>query len=163
MLFSIIVPVYNVEKYIHKCIESFICQTYKDIEIILVDDGSTDNSSSIFDEYADKDKRIRVIHKKNGGLSDARNAGIEIASGEYILFVDSDDYIETDTCRKLLKYTKLDCDIIIADAIAEDGIVSIEHITLHDVIFTGKEYLKTAPSSLPPACLTPVHPYRSGY
>ena len=144
MLFSIIVPVYNVEKLIHKCIDSLICQTYEDIEIILVDDGSTDNSSYICDEYADKDKRIRVIHKKNGGLSDARNVGIDIASGDYILFVDSDDYIETDTCKKLLKYTKMDCDIIIADAVIEGGIASIEHITLCDQILTGKEYLKTA-------------------
>ena len=82
-LISVIVPVYNVEKYIGKCIESIINQTYKNLEIILVDDGSTDNSGNICDDYAIIDSRIIVIHKKNGGLSDARNAGIEIANGSY--------------------------------------------------------------------------------
>jgi len=90
---SVIVPVYNVEKYIHRCIDSIINQTYKNLEIILVDDGSTDNCPKICDEYAQKDNRIKVIHKKNGGLSEARNVGIEIATGEYIGFIDSDDYI----------------------------------------------------------------------
>ncbi|WP_022772777.1 glycosyltransferase family 2 protein [Butyrivibrio sp. AE2015] len=93
-MISIIVPVYNVENYARKCIESLISQTYKDIEIILVDDGSTDSSGAICDEYAQKDNRIKVIHKENGGLSDARNAGLDIASGDYIGFVDSDDYID---------------------------------------------------------------------
>lgn len=93
-LISIIVPVYKVEKYIHKCISSIINQTYSNIEIILVDDGSPDNCAKICDEYALKDKRIKVIHQKNMGLSEARNRGIEISKGEYIGFVDSDDYIE---------------------------------------------------------------------
>ncbi len=88
---SIIVPVYNVEKYLKECIESILSQTYKNIEIILIDDGSTDNSGKICDEYLKKDSRVKVIHKENGGLSDARNTGIEIASGKYIGFVDSDD------------------------------------------------------------------------
>ncbi len=92
-LISIIVPVYNVEAYLKRCIESILNQTYKDIEIILVDDGSTDNSSKICDEYKNKDKRIKVIHKVNGGLSSARNRGLDIAKGKYIGFVDSDDYI----------------------------------------------------------------------
>ena len=91
---SIIIPVYKVEKYLSKCIESIFKQTYFDLELILVDDGSPDNCPMICDEYAKKDSRIRVIHKKNGGLSDARNAGLEIATGEYIGFVDSDDWIE---------------------------------------------------------------------
>lgn len=95
-LISVIIPIYNVEKYLKKCIDSIINQTYKNLEIILVDDGSPDNCGKICDEYAKKDQRIRVIHKKNGGLSDARNAGIDIAKGKYIGFVDSDDYIETD-------------------------------------------------------------------
>lgn len=95
-LVSIIVPVYNVEKYLRQCIDSIINQTYKNIEIILVDDGSTDNSGKICDEYAKKDKRIKVIHKKNGGLSDARNVGIEKATGETLSFVDSDDFVEED-------------------------------------------------------------------
>ena len=95
-LISVIVPIYNVEKYLKKCIDSIINQTYKNLEIILVDDGSPDNCGKICDEYAKNDKRIKVIHKKNGGLSDARNAGIDIAKGKYIGFVDSDDYIVSD-------------------------------------------------------------------
>lgn len=90
---SVIVPIYNVDKYIERCVESIIKQTYTNIEIILVDDESPDNCAKICDEYAKKDSRIKVIHKKNGGLSSARNSGLDIASGEYILFVDGDDYI----------------------------------------------------------------------
>ena len=90
---SIIVPVYNVEEYLEKCIESLIGQTYKNLEIILVDDGSEDKSGEICDLWKDKDSRIRVIHKQNGGLSDARNSGMDIATGDYIGFIDSDDYI----------------------------------------------------------------------
>lgn len=89
--FSIIVPVYNVEKYIEECIESIISQTYKDFELILVDDGSNDKSSDICDEYAKKNMNIKVIHKKNGGLSSARNAGINASSGRYLMFIDGDD------------------------------------------------------------------------
>ncbi|MCR8685715.1 glycosyltransferase family 2 protein, partial [Campylobacter ureolyticus] len=87
------VPVYNVEKYLKKCIQSIINQTYKNLEIILVDDGSSDNSGKICDEFAQKDNRIKVIHKTNGGLSDARNAGLDGMSGEWVSFVDSDDFI----------------------------------------------------------------------
>ena len=90
---SIIVPVYNVEKYLENCIESILNQTFKDFELILVDDGSTDNSGKICDIYKKKDSRIKVIHKNNGGLSSARNAGIDVAGGKYIGFVDSDDSI----------------------------------------------------------------------
>lgn len=92
-LISIIVPVYNVEKYLEKCVDSLINQTYKNIEIILVDDGSKDNSGSLCDEIAKKDSRIHVIHKKNGGLSSARNEGLKHANGSYIGFVDSDDWL----------------------------------------------------------------------
>ena len=92
-LVSIIVPVYNVENYLEQCIYSAVSQTYKNIEVILVDDGSTDDSGTICDRYAEKDNRVTVIHKNNGGLSSARNAGIEVAKGEYITFVDSDDYV----------------------------------------------------------------------
>lgn len=100
-LISIIIPVYNVEKYLEKCVESVINQTYKNIEIILVDDGSTDNSGKICDELSKKDERIKLIHKTNGGLSDARNAGLKIAKGNYIGFVDSDDYIKEDMFETL--------------------------------------------------------------
>ena len=98
---SIVVPIYNVEKYLEQCIDSIINQTLKDIEIILVDDGSPDNCPQICDDYAKKDSRIKVVHKKNGGLSSARNAGIEVATGDYIGFVDSDDYIELDMYEKM--------------------------------------------------------------
>ncbi len=90
---SVIVPVYKVEKYLYRCIDSIIAQTFTDWECILVDDGSPDNCPAICDEYAKKDDRIKVIHKKNGGLSDARNAGLDIAKGEWITFIDSDDWI----------------------------------------------------------------------
>lgn len=103
MLISVIVPVYNVEKYLKKCLDSIINQSYKNIEIILVDDGSNDTSGKICDEYEKKDERIKVIHKKNGGLSDARNVGIEESKGEYICFIDSDDYIEPNMIEDLYK------------------------------------------------------------
>ncbi|MBQ2863648.1 MAG: glycosyltransferase [Clostridia bacterium] len=100
-LISVVVPVYNVEKYLSKCIESVLAQTYPNIEIILVDDGAKDNSGAICDEYARRDERIRVIHKENGGLSDARNRGISEARGEYVGLVDSDDYIDADMYETL--------------------------------------------------------------
>lgn len=93
---SIIVPVYNVEKYLEKCVDSILNQTFKDFEVILVDDGSPDNSGTICDQYAEADSRVRVIHKENGGLSSARNAGIDVARGKYLGFIDSDDYIAED-------------------------------------------------------------------
>jgi glycosyltransferase involved in cell wall biosynthesis len=100
-IISIIVPVYNVAPYLSKCVDSLVYQSLHDIEIILVDDGSTDNSNKICDEYALKDDRIKVIHKKNGGLSDARNAGLEICTGTYIGFVDGDDYVSHDMYKVL--------------------------------------------------------------
>lgn len=98
---SIIVPIYNVERYLDRCMHSLLNQTMKDIEIIMVDDGSPDNSPKMCDEYAKKDKRVKVIHKQNGGLGYARNSGLEIATGEYIAFVDSDDYVKLDMYEKL--------------------------------------------------------------
>ena len=95
-LISIIVPIYNVEDYLCKCVDSILTQTYKNIEVILVNDGSIDNCGKICDEYALKDNRVKVIHKKNGGIADARNAGLEICCGDYIGFVDSDDWIAED-------------------------------------------------------------------
>ena len=95
-LITVVVPVYKVEKYIDRCVNSIIDQTYKNLEIILVDDGSPDKCGKICDDYAKKDDRIVVIHKENGGLSDARNAGIHAANGKYITFIDSDDYIKND-------------------------------------------------------------------
>lgn len=101
-LISIIVPVYNVEKYLDQCIKSIVNQTYKNLEIILVDDGSSDNSPHICDEWAKKDNRIKVIHKENSGVSAARNVGLDKAAGEYIGFIDSDDYIEKDMYSTML-------------------------------------------------------------
>ena len=100
-MISVIVPIYNSEKYLQKCIDSIVNQTYKDLEIILVNDGSTDNSPKLCDEFAKNDKRIVVIHQENKGLSASRNAGLRRATGEYITFVDSDDYIEDDTYEKV--------------------------------------------------------------
>lgn len=99
---SVIVPVYNAEKYLAECVDSILAQTLRDIEVILVDDGSTDTSSSICDAYAEKDSRVQVIHKANGRAASARNAGLKIAQGEYIAFVDSDDWIAPDMYEKML-------------------------------------------------------------
>ncbi len=102
-ILSIIVPVYNVEKYLDRCVESILAQTFTDFELILVDDGSPDNCGKMCDEYAKKDQRITVIHKRNGGLSDARNAGLDIAKGEFVGFVDSDDWIHPQMYELLYK------------------------------------------------------------
>lgn len=110
-MISIIVPIYKVEKYLKRCVNSLLAQSYSDFELILVDDGSPDNCGNICEEYAAKDTRIRVIHKENGGLSDARNAGLGIAKGEYIAFVDSDDWVATnylETLHKVIELTDSD-------------------------------------------------------
>jgi len=113
-LVSIIVPVYNVEEYLPKCIESLIGQSYENIEILLIDDGSKDNSGNICKEFALVDSRIKVYHKKNGGLSDARNYGLKHSQGEYISFVDSDDYVHADFIYQL--YTSIkDSDLALCD------------------------------------------------
>ena len=109
-LLSVIVPVYNVEDYLGRCVDSILAQTYKNLEVILVDDGAKDSSGSVCDAYAGKDDRVRVIHKENGGLSSARNAGLDICRGTYIAFVDSDDWIEPDAYENMLK-TALDLDV----------------------------------------------------
>lgn len=111
-IISVIIPIYNAEKYLHRCIFNLLQQTYKNIEIILVDDGSTDKSCILCDSYAQMDNRIKVFHKENGGLSSARNYGIMRAEGEYISFVDADDYMEIDTYEKLysiIETKKPDC------------------------------------------------------
>lgn len=120
-LISIIVPVYNVEKYIRRCVDSLINQTYKNLEIILIDDGSPDNSGAICDEYAKLDNRVKVIHKENGGVSSARNAGLDSASGEYIGFMDSDDYITPDM------YEVLYNNMVDNDADISMGIYALEN------------------------------------
>ncbi|MBS4209153.1 glycosyltransferase [Bacillus sp. FJAT-50079] len=99
---SVVVPIYKVEKYIHKCVDSILEQTYTNLEIILVNDGSPDNCGAIIDDYASQDSRIVVVDKENGGLSDARNAGMQYVTGEYTLFVDSDDWLEKNMIQKLV-------------------------------------------------------------
>ena len=117
---SVIVPVYNVEKYLKQCLDSIVDQTLEDLEIVLVDDGSVDSSGTICDEYAKKDTRIRVIHKENGGLSDARNAGLKYVTSPYVGFIDSDDYIDLDFYCGLLKQMEADNTSI--------GVAAIAHV-----------------------------------
>lgn len=139
-LISIIVPIYNVEKYLKKCIESIINQTYKNIEIILVDDGSPDNCGKICDEYSQKDKRIIVIHKKNGGLSDARNKGIDIAKGDYLTFIDSDDFVNIDYIEKLYNSIKLN-----NTKLAQCGISKVnENNEIIEKLNYDENYIKTS-------------------
>ena len=143
--FSIIVPVYNVEAYLKRCLDSLAGQTYKNIEIILVDDGSTDSCPEICDEYAGKDPRMRACHKKNGGLSDARNFGMERARGEYIIFVDSDDYIKENACETFYEtiIAHPGADIIAAN-IERVGVPvpSVEMYSQTKEIVSGQEFLK---------------------
>lgn len=118
---SVIVPVYKVEKYLERCVDSIIRQTYKNLEIILVDDGSPDLCPDMCEEYAKKDSRIIVVHKENGGASDAKNAGLNVATGEYIGFVDSDDYIDLDMYNLLMQRLLEDqSDMIVCDYIPID-------------------------------------------
>lgn len=116
-LVSIIVPVYNVEEFLKECVDSIVSQSYSNLEIILVDDGSTDKSGAMCDEFAAADSRIKVIHKKNGGLSAARNSGTDIATGDYYYYIDSDDYILKETVEELVnKALETDADIVFFDA-----------------------------------------------
>lgn len=113
MKISFIIPVYNVENYLEKCVESIISQTFRDIEVVLVDDGSPDGSPQICDELASEDARIRVIHKENGGLSDARNAGLLVATGNYVVFVDGDDFwMDNKALRQLIDVLNSEMDFI---------------------------------------------------
>lgn len=145
-IITIIVPVYKVEQYLDRCVISLINQTFKDIEIILVDDGSPDNCPKICDEYLKKDNRVKVIHKKNGGLSDARNAGILFAKGKYILLVDSDDYIENDACEKFVNIVVTqEVDIVVGAAkkiMGHNTKKMMSSEKLHNSVLSGPEYLK---------------------
>lgn len=120
---SIVVPVYNSGKYLDRCLKSIINQTYSNIEILLIDDGSTDNSLEICNQFAIKDKRIKVFHKENNGVSAARNDGIDYSTGDYIAFVDSDDYLEIDMYEHMMKINdEFDCDIVMCDCYKESCI-----------------------------------------
>ena len=114
---SVIVPVYNTEKYLRRCIDSVLAQTYTDFELLLIDDGSKDSSGAICDEYAAQDTRMRVFHKENGGVSSARNMGLDHARGEWITFVDSDDWLSKDYLDDLIRHS--DSDLVIADFVVE--------------------------------------------
>lgn len=117
---SIIIPVYNTEKFLNRCVQSVVAQTYRDLEIILVDDGSVDDSPKICDEWAEKDHRIKVIHQKNGGASSARNVGIENATSEFIQFVDSDDYLQPNYSQNLMAEMQEDVDLVVAGIEVKD-------------------------------------------
>lgn len=141
IIISIIVPVYNVERYIEKCVESIISQTFRNIEIIIVDDGATDRSGVIADQLATRDQRIRVIHKQNGGLSSARNEGVVYAKGKFLMFIDSDDYIASNMCEVLYKHAiDNSCDLV------ECGVIKvyvnhnrIEVPCAHKTVMTGRD------------------------
>ena len=140
---SIIVPVYKVEQYLPKCIDSILSQTYQDWELLLIDDGSPDNSGKICDEYAQKDERIRVFHKENGGVSRARNLGLDNAEGDYVMFVDSDDWLSNDclqVCVHEVEANKLDAlqfGFISVNSNNEKKIVKKSSLTLD-----GEQYIK---------------------
>lgn len=144
-LISVIVPIYNVEESLERCLESIQKQTYNNLEIILVDDGSPDKCGSICDFYQKKDNRIRVIHKKNGGLSDARNAGLEIAKGQYIGFIDSDDYIEPEMYELLFKAIKKESATIACCGIIrefENGTASIIRTPSYYKVYSNIQAIK---------------------
>ena len=143
---SVIVPVYNVEQYLDRCMQSLFAQTLKDIEIILVDDGSPDRCPQMCDEYAAADARVRVCHKQNNGLGMARNSGLDIATGEYVTFLDSDDYAAPDLCERMYQAGKeTDADLVLAgmntvggSIMAKDGEVTSMHCFEETELFLGQ-------------------------
>ena len=138
---SVIVPVYNVEKYLKRCVDSIRSQTYTNIEIILVDDGSKDSSGKICDEYAEQDDRVKVVHKENGGLGFARNSGLEIASGDYVTFIDGDDSITADHIEKMVSsLEKVDADTCLAGHTKIYANSKVEHVNVcAGRVFSGEE------------------------
>jgi len=147
ILLSIIIPVYNVEKYIKRCLDSILCQKVKNYEIILVDDGSTDNSGTICDAYAQNKKNVICIHKPNGGLSDARNIGLKYCKGKYVWFVDSDDYIAENALvylDKLLSEYSSDVIICISKTVDDYGIIKDEcYYEIPSGLYSSHEYMET--------------------
>lgn len=139
-LVSIIIPVYNVEQYIARCLDSVVSQTHKSIEILIIDDGSTDNSGIICDEYTKKDKRIRVIHKKNGGISDARNTGLAHIKGQLVTYIDPDDNVVDNYIETLYEAIRNDdCDIAIAGHITRYPNRDYTHIYKKSTVISGEE------------------------
>ena len=149
---SVVIPVYNVEQYLCECLNSVVNQTFSDLEIIIVDDGSTDGSGKICDEYAEKDSRIQVIHKENGGLGNARNVGMDAADGKYIVFLDSDDYWDLSAMEKLFQEAEKNSVQVLAfsaepffDGIKErDNYLKYEHFVQNGFVKNGAESMKIA-------------------
>lgn len=142
-LISVIVPVYNVEKYLKRCVDSVVNQTYRNLEIILVDDGSPDSSGAMCDDFAKSDSRIKVIHKANGGLSSARNIGIDTSTGEYITFIDSDDWIEPETYEFLYKkIVEYSADVADVDSRVVSDEKPFDKKTGKDTVLEENEILK---------------------
>jgi len=142
MKLSVIIPVYRVESTLDRCVESILSQHVDDMEVILVDDGSPDQCPAMCDRWAEKDERIRVIHQENGGLSEARNSGIEVAKGEYLTFVDSDDYLETNTLAPLL--TEIDdADIVEYAIIDKLALPDCTYTEMNEYWLEGQAYLHT--------------------
>lgn len=137
---SVIVPVYNVEIYLNKCVDSILAQSYKNLEIILVDDGSCDKSGEICDQYSKIDERVIVVHKKNGGLSSARNAGLDLATGKFIGFVDSDDWIELEMYEYLYRFaTENQCSVVECAVNNVYGNDIVKYIKDKDVVLSGRD------------------------
>lgn len=134
---SIIVPVYNVEQYLPHCIDSILVQSFTDFELLLIDDGSKDKSGEICDEYVEKDSRVKVFHKENGGVSSARNVGIEASNGEWICFVDSDDYVKTEWLENYAQYT--DSDLQIQGYVLVSPDTPSKDIILQDTFLIGEK------------------------
>ena len=149
-LISVIVPIYNVERYLEKCIHSILNQTYQNLEIILVDDGSPDNCGAICDQYSAVEQRIKVIHKQNGGLSDARNKGIDAATGEFLVFVDSDDAILSEMIEKLYRRIVIDQSDMAFCGYKQVNLYGelLSEVALPDKVLTGFDALKVSYESL---------------
>ncbi len=154
---SVIVPVYNVERYIDKCLDTLVNQTLKDIEIIVVDDGSPDKSSDIYNKYAGRDERVKIIKKMNAGVSEARNTGMEAATGELFMFVDSDDWLPLDGCEILYdQYEKTQADMILADAyIVTDGRVKKNDVFCEAFTTEDKDFFKAYQKACIGYCYNP--------
>jgi glycosyltransferase involved in cell wall biosynthesis len=144
-LISVVVPIYNVEKYLKKCVNSLLNQSYANLEVILVNDGSPDQCSEICDAFAARDMRVKVIHKKNGGLSDARNAGIDIATGNYITFVDSDDFLKKTAIELLYNsLIKNKCDISTCryEIVYEDNLCSKDDVENKELVLSAQDAME---------------------
>lgn len=147
-LISVIIPIYNVENYLNKCIDSVINQTYQNLEIFLVDDGSNDNCGIICDQYKKIDNRIKVIHKKNGGVSSARNLGLENVHGEYVIFIDSDDYLENNMIEKLfIEINKHNSDVSACNYFIESNESKIIALDICPTIFDNIQYKESLVNS----------------